>query len=260
MLLPTPTSTQSGKEILPTCRPSLDVLFRHSALLSLQLPSVPRETSYEVTQGRYKGQPGTPCRGDPFPLPTRPSHCRLLCTCLHPTRGQTGTSPGEGPCGQERRRKAASAHARRKDEASPPQPPFPPYGGCGRGVMTSPGPLASPNGRARLSRASEAASRWPLSQGVPRPRSRRPEGLPRLGGFRGALAPRTGLLWALRAPLVCPGVACLATRPCGDCPAACPAQSLSCQAPVASGLRPVPALPASPGPFPGVLLTRRAPG
>ncbi|XP_009280704.1 PREDICTED: geminin coiled-coil domain-containing protein 1 [Aptenodytes forsteri] len=44
---------------------------------------------------------------------------------------------------------------------------FSPYGGCGRGVMTSPGPLASPNGRARRSRASEAAPRWPLSRAAP---------------------------------------------------------------------------------------------
>lgn len=92
-----------------------------------------------------------------------------------------------------------------------------------------------------------------------RPRPRRPEGLPGLRRFRGVLAPRRGLLRALRAPLVRPGVVCLAARLCGGLLPACRAQSLSCQVPVASGLRPVPALPASPGPFSGVLLTRRAP-
>lgn len=55
------------------------------------------------------------------------------------------------------------------------------------------------------------------NRGDRRPRPQRPEGLPGLGGFPGVLAPRKGLLRALRAPLVRPGVVCLAARLCGGC-------------------------------------------
>lgn len=62
--------------------------------------------------------------------------------------------------------------------------------------------------------------------------------------------PGTGLLRALRAPPPCTGAAFLAAQPCGGVPA----HSFPCQVLAASGLRLVPALPASSGPFPGVLL------
>lgn len=96
--------------------------------------------------------------------------------------------------------------------------------------------------------------------GCPRPRPRRPERLPGLGELLEPFAPRRGLLRGPRAPPACPGVACLATRPCRGRPSACPALSLSCQVPAASGLRPVPPLPASPGLFHGVLPGCWAPG
>lgn len=208
-----------------------------------------------MTQGRYKGRPATPRTGDPFPPPTRPPHRRLLCTCLRP-QGQAGTSPGcletpgEGPFGQERRRKAASAPAARRDEAIGPRPPFPAYGGCGRGVMTSRGPLASPS-------ASEAAPRWP----PPGATAGRGRGVRRgcrgWCGFRGVLAPRRGLLRALKGSSS-PPRRCLPCRPALRRPPARPrASPARCRWPRGCGLSRLYRPP--PGPFSGVLLTRRAP-
>lgn len=230
---PLPTPTQSGNEALPT----LDVLFRHSTPASLQLPSVPWETSHEVTQAR-------PAEGLSSLHPP-PLH-------FHPTQGQTGCleTPGAGPCHSGRRRRERPP-SRSRDEATPHQchrhhqrPD------CGCRVMTSPGPLACPNGRARRSRTPPAAPRWPLFQSAPGPG----HGLQRGAWGPCAFAPGPGgsssLPWS-RLPR------CLALR---RLPVSCPAQSPFCQVPAASGLRPGPALPASPGPFSSVFLTRWSPG
>lgn len=81
-------------------------------------------------------------------------HCRLLyrtrqcpqATCRHQERSTW---------------RAQELCLSRPLRNTPPSHHFPPL--CWRVVMTSLGPLASPNGRARRSRVSRAAPKWPLS-------------------------------------------------------------------------------------------------
>lgn len=160
MLLPTPT--QSGKETLPTHCPSLDVLL-DAQLSSLWLPSVPWETSYEVTRSTTRGSLAPPAQGVPsLPPPGLPTAGSSAPAPTLPQARQAGRHlPQAAWRRQERGHVAgkASAEQPRPHQDEGTRPPlhrhhFPPTAGAGAGWWRhrgrSPPPMARPGAPAPL--------------------------------------------------------------------------------------------------------------